>query len=150
MDLDIAAQKAAMKRAVHGLLSAMKTAPKPGIDTATKRSLPALAEIIAVGRTPVDRLKQDGEVIFDPNPESNTRLPQQLAQIARGSARLEGRDTVNDADIVVAQRVAFDTLLPVRRAVLQTVARSQRVFGSGDYSPVDGEPGITRPDGAWA
>jgi hypothetical protein len=64
------------------------------------------------------------------SPESNTRLPQQLCQVAKGSARLEGREAVTDSDILVAQRVAFDTLLPARSAALRAIATGQRLRGA--------------------
>jgi hypothetical protein len=130
MDQDHAAKNAAMQAAVHGVFTMMEGAPIPDADLNTKRSLAALAEVIAVGRTPVERdYRNPTTVLVDPSPESNTRLPQQLAQIAKGSARLEGRATVTDVDILIAHRVAFDTLLPVRAAALQAIATGRKMAG---------------------
>jgi hypothetical protein len=130
MDQDYVAKNTAMRTAVHDLFTLIPTAPVPEIDSKTKRALSALSEIIAVGRTPVERdYRNPSIVLFDPIPEANTRLPQQLAQVAKGSARLEGRDTVNDIDVAVAHRVAFDTLLPLRAATLRSIAAGQKLKG---------------------
>jgi hypothetical protein len=127
MDQDHDAKNVAMRSAVHYLFTVVQDAPLPDMDTKTKRAFAALGEIIAVGRTHVERDRADQRsILYDPDPEGNTRLAQQLAQVAKGSARLEGRDSVNDTDIAIAHRVAFDTLLPARAAVLRAIASGQR------------------------
>lgn len=132
MRLDLVGAKSAMRAAVHGLFAFMQGAPIPGIAEGHERQLAALSEIIAVGRTPVEYDYRDRTTLLrDPSPESNTRLPQQLCQLAKGSARLEGRDMVTDADIAVALRVAFDTLNPTRRAALLAIASGRTMKQSG-------------------
>lgn len=130
--LDHGAKTATMKRAVHGLFAAMENAPHPTIDKGKQIEIAALSEIIAVCRTPVERDYRDRDqpVLYVPIPESNTRLPQQLVQLAKGSARLDGRNEVNDLDVALAQRVAFNTLTPDRAAAIWNL-------GTGQKLPVD-------------
>ena len=57
-----------------------------------------------------------------PEAESATRLAQQFAQLAKGSAVLDGRSEVDEADYKnCVQRVAFDCIPAVRRTLLDTL-----------------------------
>jgi hypothetical protein len=98
------------------------------------------------------------DMVLDPDPEGNTRLAQQLCQAAKGSARLEGRDRVNDTDIAIAHRIAFDTLLPARAAALRAIGAGKRPTGDdvprttiqralrdlADLGMITSSPGMTR------
>jgi hypothetical protein len=110
-----------LKVAVRTLLCPILSNPQtaPTISSEIEQKIASLGELIALARTAVlrDRYKREptGEVIT----EGNTRLPQQLCQIARGSALLDGRGQVSEYDYGIAYRAAFDSLLPIRRAVLE-------------------------------
>jgi len=81
--------------------------------------IPALGDFIGHCRSPVVRNTGGGREIIDvPEAESATRISQQLAQLAKGCALIDRRDTVNEADWLLVKRVAFDCLLPARRKVL--------------------------------
>jgi hypothetical protein len=55
--------------------------------------------------------------------ESNTRLPQELAQIGRGWAALMGRAEVIEEDFRLIRRAAFDSLQPLRRHIVERAMR---------------------------
>jgi hypothetical protein len=55
---------------------------------------------------------------FIPEPEAPTRIAQQLCQIARGSARLNGEGQVRECHLLLARRVAFDSIPSNRWAYL--------------------------------
>jgi hypothetical protein len=116
-----------MREAVGRLFTVIKDAPNPQIPTDIERAIAATAEIVARGRTAVRRERND-DVEYSPEPESATRLAQQLCQLAKGSARLEGRAVVTDIDLAIVHRVAYDTLPPHRAAILRAILKGQ----SGD------------------
>ena len=122
------AKNAAMRDAVGGLFAAMKNAREPQLPPDVERAIAATAELIALGRTPVIR-ERDDEIDYSPEAEGATRLAQQFCQLARGSARLEGRAIVDLNDLAVVHRVAFDTLSPQRAAILRALAKGQRADG---------------------
>ncbi len=78
----------------------------------------ALGELVALARTHVQRDGYNRNIEELPEPEGNTRLPQQFAQIGRGWAALEGRDALNDDDFTLIRRIGLDSIPPARRAVL--------------------------------
>lgn len=111
-----------LKEAVHALfrrLSEVEVEPK--IPHHLQVSIAALTEIAVRGRTHVPRSGSGKDIIYVPEPESATRLAQQLAQLAKGSALLDGRDLVNELDYAMVRRVAFDCMPPVRRKILEAL-----------------------------
>ena len=121
MGQDIGAKDAAMQQAVHMLFAANMTAPVAEIPSAINDAIAETAEIVARGRTPIER-ERDGELEYVPQPEGATRIAQQLCQLAKGSARLDGREHVNAMDLAIVHRVALDTIPPVRAAILRALA----------------------------
>jgi hypothetical protein len=73
MHQDQAAKNAAMVASVHGLFAAMKHAPHPRIPADIECSIAATAELVARGRTHVQRERTD-EIEYLPEPEGATRL----------------------------------------------------------------------------
>lgn len=119
--------------AVHGIMLPILSHPQtaPVTPSEIERKIASLGELIALARTVVarDRYKREatGEIVT----EGNTRLPQQLCQIARGSALLDGRTEVNEYDYGIAYRAGFDSLLPVRRAVLEAILDGRSPYSIG-------------------
>jgi hypothetical protein len=60
-------------------------------------------------------------IIDVPEAESATRISQQLCQLAKGCARLDRRPAVNEQDLMVVRRVAFDCMPPARRNILDSL-----------------------------
>ena len=79
----------------------------------------ALAEFVVRARTHVAR-GSDKRLMYMPEAEAPTRLSQQLCQLARGSARLSRRPTVNEDDISLVFRVGFDCIPSIRWRILQS------------------------------
>ena len=76
---------------------------------------------MARGRTHIRR-ERDDSILYVPQAEGAARLSQQLCQLAKGSARLDGRALVDPYDLRIVHRVAMDTLPPQRAAVLKALA----------------------------
>jgi hypothetical protein len=89
----------------------------------------SLGELIALARSHVERDRYSREIVGAPITEGNTRLPQQLCQLARGSALLENRAIVADDDLQLACRAALDSLHVSRRAVLVAMIDRQNPYG---------------------
>jgi hypothetical protein len=95
---------------------------EPALLEGIQRKIAALAEFTVRARSHVARSAYGAkEITGIPEPESPTRLGQQLAQLAKGSALLDGRDTVNEDDYRLVQRAAFDNVLTTRRRLLQAL-----------------------------
>jgi len=89
--------------------------------------IPALGDFAAFCRSPVTREHHGAKNIVNvPEAESATRISQQLCQLAKGSALLDRRSTVNEQDWELIQRVAFDCMLPARRKVVDSLIHNLR------------------------
>ena len=62
-----------------------------------------------------------------PIPESSTRLAQQLAQLAKGSALLAGREEVTEDDFDIVRKAAFDAMRPWRAEIIQALDRGGKM-----------------------
>lgn len=116
--------KQALKGAVHKLL-AKPTVVAPQLAKADEHRIAALGEIAVRGRTHVPRDGYRKEIIYVPEAEANTRLPQQLAQLAKGSAILSGRELVAEQDMALVTRVAFDCIPAARCTILNGLIQGQ-------------------------
>jgi hypothetical protein len=112
---------AEVRAAVHRLLTDLPPGDVAIADTWQDRIV-KLAEIAVLGRTNVHRNPTTKEIEEEPQPESATRLSQQLCQLSKGSARLERRAEVSQPDFELAKRVAFDCIPPRRKEILAAVA----------------------------
>jgi hypothetical protein len=120
MDQQTEQAKDDLKQAIHSLIENL-AAIEPQLSTAIKHRIAALTEITVRGRTHVPRFGRTKEIIYEPEPESATRLAQQLAQLSKGSALISGREVVSDEDYQLVRRVALDCIPPVRRKILETL-----------------------------
>jgi len=68
-------------------------------------------------------------MLYVPAPEAPTRLSQQLSQLARGSALIDGRLDVNEDDYRLVKRVAFDCIPTLRRRILEAVPTKRGTSG---------------------
>ncbi len=121
MNQDNADAKKALKQAVHGLFNGLPVV-EPEVPSEIQRKIAALTEVAVHGRTHVPRSGNAKEIVFYvPQAESPTRLAQQLVQLAKGSARLDRRRVVNEKDLGLVRRVAFDCIPSIRRAILDAL-----------------------------
>lgn len=95
---------------------------EPTIPQECQIAIASLAEVVVRARTHIGREGYKKEMVYVPEAESSTRLAQQLAQLAKGSALLDGRDTVNETDMDVVRRAGLDCIPPARRRVLEGLA----------------------------
>lgn len=128
MRQDIDAARRDLKSAVHMLLNNL---PKGHVEMPTEIAdhIAAVAELCVTARTHVQR-GNDKKITNDPEPESSTRLAQQLCQLACASARLDHRAVVNRQDFGISKRAGFDCIPPTRRKVLEALISG----GSADLS----------------
>jgi hypothetical protein len=86
-----------------------------------------LAEFVAFARTPIhrDNKRQIDAVI---EVETATRLGESLAQLGKGSAALDGRDSVNESDYALMARCAFDCIPEARRIYLRWIVGPHKDF----------------------
>jgi len=117
MNQDTTAAKNELKSAVHRLIRSLaKSNPELPRDLQSK--IAALGELAARGRTQVPRDGRSKTILNIPEPESATRLPQQLAQLTKGSVLIGSRETVSEEDYAIARRAALDSIPALRRKVL--------------------------------
>lgn len=119
----------ALRGPIHALLHGLPTVA-PEIPDQWMRRLASLGEIVALGRATVQR-NRSHEIVAPPEPEGNTRVCQQLAQLARGWALVIGRDAVGAEDYAVAVRAAWDSLPPARSTVLRALASGRNAYAAG-------------------
>jgi hypothetical protein len=95
-----------------------------------QREIAKLAEFVVHARTHVPRAGNSHEILYAPEAEASPRLAQQLAQLAKGSALLDGRDHVNAVDMALVTRVAFDSM-PAARRSLDYLAKHSPISQAG-------------------
>ena len=110
---------AAVQFVMQPILSTPQAAPT--IPAAIELKIANLSEFVTLARTYIERDGYSREASGVPVTEGNTRLPQELCQIARGSALLDRRSDVSDEDYKLVRRVAFDSLPPARTAVVRAL-----------------------------
>jgi hypothetical protein len=112
-----------LRGAVQALLLPILSSPQvaPRIPEEIERKIANLGEFITLARTYIERDGYKREAEGVPITEGNTRLPQELCQIARGAALIAGRSEVNDTDYGLVRRVAFDSLPPARVSVVRAL-----------------------------
>ena len=84
------------------------------------------SEVIALARGYVPRGSRDQEINGLPEVESNTRLPQELAQLGRGAAALMYHESVTEEDFELVMRAGWDTVPTVRRAILEALLAGRK------------------------
>ena len=124
MGQDRARVRQELRDAVAALFSTLPE-QQPALPEELGRRIAALAEFVVVARTHVFRDGRTKEIIYVPEPEASTRLAQQLAQLARGSALLGGRELVNDEDVAIVQRAGMDCIPATRRRIIEVLMRGK-------------------------
>jgi hypothetical protein len=94
-----------------------------------------LTESVCWARTHVHR--EQGEITDDPEAESNTRLPQQLCQVARGWTALIGETVVGEEGFDLACRTAIDCVPPNRVKMLKAIAADEALRDEFSTSSID-------------
>lgn len=122
-----------LKKLVHEyllpVLSQSKIdAPKLGHEMLLR--IANLSEIVALARTYIPR-NSEREIDGAVQAESNTRLPQQLAQVGRGWAVLMNRGEVDEDGFALIRRTAWDSIPPVRRAILEALIAGKKPHSCG-------------------
>jgi hypothetical protein len=117
MNQDRELGKKELREAVHALFLSLPEMD-PVLTQPMQQSIASLAEFAVRGRTQIPRVGNSKEIIYVPEPEAATRLAQQLAQLTKGSAVLDGRDVANEDDYELSKRVAFDCIPTARRKIL--------------------------------
>jgi hypothetical protein len=138
MKQDIERARTDLRTAIHNLFRSL-VAAEPAVSDELSLRLAALAEFAVCARSYVPREGADKAVVGKPQPESATRLGQQLRQLAMGSARLSGRDRINGEDFDVARRAAFDCTPARRRAMLDSLIQGEKVAVSTSTKRYDRE-----------
>lgn len=124
MTQDIESAQADLKNAVHTLISNLPQG-EVALSESFRDRIAAIAELAVIARAEAVR-ERDKRLKSVSQPESSTRLGQQLGQLAKGSARLEHRDSVNETDLSIALRSGFDAIPPNRRLVLEAASEGRR------------------------
>lgn len=109
--------KRELREAVHDLFRDLPQL-EPCLTESMQASIAALAEFAVRGRTHIPRAGNSKEIEYVPEIEAATRLAQQLAQLTKGSALLDGRKVANEDDYALCKRVAFDCIPTARRKIL--------------------------------
>jgi hypothetical protein len=124
---------------IGGLPSAVVHVPEQ-----IQRQIVSLAEFVGRARTHVARDYQK-QIVDVPEPESATRLGQQLYQLVRGLARLGHRTTVSQHDMDDMRRAALDCIPLARQHALgicrgrylEATARSTRKYALDDLRELE-------------
>lgn len=124
-------RQAALNKSDSEQEESLRTAAHHFLDMKPKRAvmpeelLPALeemAELVAIGRTPVERDPNSKLITKKPRPEEPLRLVKQLVSLAIGIAMARQKLVVTPSEIELACRVGVDSMPPVRSEVLLALA----------------------------
>ena len=113
-----------LRNAVAALFGSLPE-QQPALPEELGRRIAALVEFVVVARTHVARDGPSKHIIYVPEPEAPTRLAQQLAQLARGSALLARRETATDEDVAIVQRAGMDCIPTTRRKIIEVLMRGK-------------------------
>ena len=107
---------------------------QPRLSPSLQHSIAALADLVTRARTHIARSGYNKEMLYAPEPEAPTRLSQQLSQLAKGSALLDGRDEVSVGDYALVKRVAFDCIPTTRRKMFQALLNGNSIASAAPAS----------------
>lgn len=124
MNQDCATAKAELQEAVQILFGNLLRV-EPTLSEQFQRQVAALADFVTRARTHVARSGTTKEMLYEPEAEAPTRLAQQLSQLAKGSALLDGRSEVNEEDYRIVKRIAFDCIPTLRRKLIEAICRGE-------------------------
>ncbi len=115
-----------LREAVQKLLASLPATP-PGILESHTDRIASLAEFTAFARAPINRDRHKN-ITSIPEIETPTRLSEVLVNLGKGSAAIDGRDSINETDFNLMVRVAFDSIPEARRAYLRYLIGGKREF----------------------
>jgi hypothetical protein len=121
-DRQVAVDVKAAIQAFVGPVFSRPVVAAPNFPEPLRRRLASLGEFIALARAYVPRDRKDN-IDGEAQIESNTRLPQELAQVGRGWAALMGRAEVTEEDFTLIRRAALDSLPPLRRHIVESAMK---------------------------
>jgi hypothetical protein len=96
-----------------------------------KQRIAAWSEIVALARADVPRTRGGREIIGCPQPEGNTRLAQELAQVGRGWAVLIGLAEVGEEEFALIKRAGLDSIPPIRKEVFMALVGGKSAYSLG-------------------
>jgi hypothetical protein len=136
MNQDCRERASDLTNAVHALMNglaaqSLSLTQSPMLSRDSQERIAALAEFAVRGRTHVHRNGYSKQIDYIPEAEAATRLAQQLTQLAKGSAMLGARSSVEREDFQLVQRVAFDCMPTARRRLLDTLMCGEQADKSG-------------------
>jgi hypothetical protein len=108
-----------------------KAIPTPRIEDVDMVRIANVGEFVVLARAPTKRERATHELEDMPDPEGNTRFPQQLAQVGRGWAVLMGSEVVTEAGMRLIFRAAFDSIPPRRCDVLRALMQGKNPYALG-------------------
>jgi hypothetical protein len=120
-----------LRGVVHGFLLPVLNQSRieaPEIAPEWETRIAHLSELVALARVDVPRTRDGREVCGEPQPEGNTRLPQELAQVGRGWAALNNRASIGEGEYALIFRVGLDSIPPVRKRVLLAITRGESAY----------------------
>jgi predicted transcriptional regulator len=112
--------KAAAERFFERIIARMSM---PTISAERLGKISLYAEFVAQLRTTVtsQAFREYDTSEWQPEPEFATRLGQQLLKLGQALAILRGREKIKDEDLATVSRVAMDTCLPNRLAIVRAL-----------------------------
>jgi hypothetical protein len=118
-----------LRKAVSNLFSRLPNeCSPPSICPEISGRIVAATELVCLARTFVHRDNGSREMLSEPSPEGNTRLPQQVAQLARGWALLNDRTCIGEEEFQLVHRACLDSIPPVRKKVLTAVEQGRSPY----------------------
>jgi hypothetical protein len=117
---DSGSARKALRDVVRGFLEEFPLDPPP-IPPAFTEALAALAEFVAVARSPVFFDSKGGDIEFIPPPESPGRLAKQFGTLARSLAAVRGEAELSLGTYLTLVQVAQDTLPAPRRGMIEAL-----------------------------
>jgi hypothetical protein len=114
--------RAELQSAMHGFLRA-RGSQAPAVGDAMLSALASLGDFVTRARSPVER-DANRNLSYAPEPEAPTRFTKVLKSLSQGIALAYDAAEVTEREMRLVVRVAFDSLPPVRRAVLMALSRN--------------------------
>ncbi|MDA2915543.1 hypothetical protein MYX64_01640 [Nitrospinae bacterium AH_259_B05_G02_I21] len=120
-----------LQGAVHAVLDAAKTAMYPDVSPKLGSVLDKLANLLAIGRSHVDRdgYRQE-RVLYMPEPEEPGRVVGQLTKFLMSLAAVREVSDIREEELYLVRRVVKDSLPSMRRRLLVTLLRNRAQFVS--------------------
>lgn len=123
------------------------TYPPPQLSDAQGNRLDAMAEISAylIGHVERDANSNSREIRESPQVDQTGRLGKSLPTIARYHAALHRKSAIDEDDLTVATRVAFDTMPPARSIIIRLIPHDDMI----GIIDLEEQSGLTRGTLTW-